>query len=251
MNYYNEIKHQLLNNEITKKVKDYSKNKSDLTTYYNVGKLLSEAGKHYGEGIIKEYSKKLTLEFGKGYTESRLRYIRRFFEVFSKCPTLSDELTFSHYCEIIWLEDNQINYYVNIAKNQHLSIRELRLRVKNKEYERLPEETKNKIKAKKETKVQDFIKEPIIIKNNSNYEVISEKILQKIILEDIESFMKELGEGFTFIGSQYKIKIGNRYNYIDLLMFNYIYNCFIVIELKVTELKKRTYWTNRSLYELY
>ena len=63
--------------------------------------------------------------------------------------------------------------------------------------------------------------------------------------------MKELGEGFTFIGSQYKIKIGNRYNYIDLLMFNYIYNCFIVIELKVTELKKRTYWTNRSLYELY
>ena len=206
MNYYNEIKHQLLNNEITKKV--------------------------------KEYSKKLTLEFGKGYTESRLRYIRRFFEVFSKCPTLSDELTFSHYCEIIWLEDNQINYYVNIAKNQHLSIRELRLRVKNKEYERLSEETKNKIKAKKETKVQDFIKEPIIIKNNSNYEVISEKILQKIILEDIESFMKELGEGFTFIGSQYKIKIGNRYNYIDLLMFNYIYNCFIVIELKVTELKK-------------
>ena len=251
MNYYNEIKHQLLNNEITKKVKDYSKNKSDLTTYYNVGKLLSEAGKHYGEGIIKEYSKKLTLEFGKGYTGSRLRYIRRFFEVFSKCPTLSDELTFSHYCEIIWLEDNQINYYLNIAKNQHLSIRELRLRVKNKEYERLPEETKNKIKAKKETKVQDFIKEPIIIKNNSNYEVISEKILQKIILEDIESFMKELGEGFTFIGSQYKIKIGNRYNYIDLLMFNYIYNCFIVIELKVTELKKRTYWTNRSLYELY
>ena len=219
MNYYNEIKHQLLNNEITKKV--------------------------------KEYSKKLTLEFGKGYTESRLRYIRRFFEVFSKCPTLSDELTFSHYCEIIWLEDNQINYYVNIAKNQHLSIRELRLRVKNKEYERLSEETKNKIKVKKETKVQDFIKEPIIIKNNSNYEVISEKILQKIILEDIESFMKELGEGFTFIGSQYKIKIGNRYNYIDLLMFNYIYNCFIVIELKVTELKKRTYWTNRSLYELY
>lgn len=74
MNYYNEIKTEILNNEITKKVKDYSKNKSDLTTYYNVGKLLSEAGKHYGEGIIKEYSKKLTKEFGKGYTVTRLKF---------------------------------------------------------------------------------------------------------------------------------------------------------------------------------
>ncbi len=72
MNYYNEIKEQILNNEITKRVKDYSKNKSDLTTYYNVGKLLSEAGKHYGEGIIKEYSEKLTKEFGKGYSTKTL-----------------------------------------------------------------------------------------------------------------------------------------------------------------------------------
>ncbi len=108
MNYYNEIKEQIINNEITKRVKDYSKNKSDLNTYYNIGKLLSEAGKHYGEEIIKEYSKKLTKEFGKGYTQSRLRYFRRFFEVFSKCPTLSDKLTYSHYCEIIWLDEIQI-----------------------------------------------------------------------------------------------------------------------------------------------
>ena len=90
MNYYNEIKTEILNNEITKRVKDYSKNKSDLTTYYNVGKLLSEAGKHYGEGVIKEYSEKLTKEFGKGYTVTRLKYTRRFFEVFSKGPTPSN-----------------------------------------------------------------------------------------------------------------------------------------------------------------
>lgn len=110
MNYYDGIKEQIINNEITKKVKDYSKNKSDLTTYYNVGKLLSEAGKHYGEGIVKEYSERLTKEFGKGYTQTRLRYYRRFYEVFSKCPTLSDELTYSHYCEIIWLDEKQIEY---------------------------------------------------------------------------------------------------------------------------------------------
>ena len=97
MNYYNEIKQELINNEINRKVKNYSINKSDLNTYYNVGKMLSEAGKHYGEGIIKEYSKKLTSELGKGYTESRLRYFRRFYDVFSKCPTLSDKLSYSHY----------------------------------------------------------------------------------------------------------------------------------------------------------
>ena len=84
MNYYNEIKNELINNEITKKVKDYSKNKSDLTTYYNVGILLSEAGKHYGEGIIKEYSRKLTRELGKGYSVIQLKYIRWFYSIFSK-----------------------------------------------------------------------------------------------------------------------------------------------------------------------
>ena len=135
MNYYEEIKEQIINNEITKKVKDYSKNKSDLDTYYNVGKLLSEAGKHYGEGIIKEYSKRLTNEFGKGYTQSRLRYFRKFYDVFSKCPTLSDKLTYSHYCEIIWLNEKQINYYIKITEEQNLSVRQLRARIKSNEYE--------------------------------------------------------------------------------------------------------------------
>ena len=84
MNYYNEIKTQILNNEITTKVKEYSKNKSDLTTYYNVGRLLSDAGKHYGEGIIKEYSEKLTKEFGKGYSQRNLRNMRQFYCVSTK-----------------------------------------------------------------------------------------------------------------------------------------------------------------------
>lgn len=89
MNYYNEIKTQILNNEITKKVKEYSKNKSDLTTYYNVGRLLSDAGKHYGEGIIKEYSEKLTKEFGKGYSQRNLRNMRQFYCVSTKWQTVS------------------------------------------------------------------------------------------------------------------------------------------------------------------
>ena len=238
MNYYDEIKNELINNEITKKVKDYSKNKSDLTTYYNVGKLLAEAGKHYGEGIIKEYSKRLTNEFGKGYTPTRLRYFRRFYEVLIKHPTVSDKLSYSNYCELIWFDIDKINYYIKITEEQNLSVRELRERIKNKEYERLDEETKNKLKNKEELKVPDLVKNPIQIRNTSDYNEISEKILQKLILEDIPSFLDELGNGFTFVKNEYKIKVGDRYNYIDLLLYNYEFNCFVVVELKVTELKK-------------
>ena len=238
MNYYDEIKTELVNNEITKKVKDYSKNKSDLTTYYNVGKLLAEAGKHYGEGIIKKYSKRLTNEFGKGYTPTRLRYFRRFYEVLIKHPTVSDKLSYSHYCELIWFDIDKINYYIKITEEQNLSVRELRERIKNNEYERLDEETKKKLKTKEELKVPDLVKNPIQIRNTSGYNEISEKIFQKLILEDISLFLKELGNDFSFIDNEYKIKIGDRYNYIDLLLFNYEFNCFVVVELKVTELRK-------------
>jgi predicted nuclease of restriction endonuclease-like (RecB) superfamily len=119
-----------------------------------------------------------------------------------------------------------------------LSIRQLRERIKSNEYERLPEFTRNKIINQEESNVLDYVKKPILIKNSYNYENISEKILQKLILEDITSFMKELGTGFSFIDSEYKIKIGDRYNYIDLLLYNIDYNCYVVVEFKVTELKK-------------
>ena len=238
MNYYNEIKNELINNEITKRVKNYYINKSDLNTYYNVGKLLADAGKHYGEGIIKNYSKRLTEELGKGYTQTRLKYYRRFFNVFSKCPTLSDELSYSHYCEIIWYDELKMNYYINLSINQKLSVRQLRERIKSNEYDRLPKDTKVKLINKEDNNIEDLVKNPIIIHNKNNYDIVSEKILKKLILEDIESFMKELGNYYSFVGSEYKIKIGNSYNYIDLLLFNYEYNCFVVIELKITSLKK-------------
>ena len=239
MNYYNEIKQELINNEITKRVKDYSKNRSDLNTYYNVGKMLSEAGKHYGEGIIKEYSNRLTMELGKGYGVSNLKRMRQFYLLIEKGATLSHQITWSHYYEIISLNDiYKINYYIEIIEKYNLSIRQLRVRIKNNEYERLPEETKNRIISKTESSVIDYVKNPILIKNKYNTNDISEKVLQQLILEDIESFMNELGNSFCFISSEYKIKLGNRYNYIDLLLFNIEYNCYVVIELKVTELKK-------------
>ncbi len=239
INYYDEIKNELVNNEITKKVKDYSKNRSDLTTYYNVGKLLSEAGKHYGEGIIKEYSKRLTNEFGTKFGITLLKRIRQFYIVIEKGATMSHQLSWSHYCELLPVNSiDKINYYIKITKEQNLSIRELRAKIKNNEYERLDESTKEKLKEKEELKVPDLVKNPIQIKNTSGNNEISEKVLQKLILEDIPSFLDELGNGFTFVRNEYKIKIGDRYNYIDLLLFNYEFNCFVVVELKVTELRK-------------
>ena len=239
MNYYNEIKQELINNEITKRVKDYSKNRSNLNTYYNVGKMLSEAGKHYGEGIIKKYSKRLTIELGKGYTFTSLTKMRKFYYLIEKVATVSQHLSYGHYIELLPYDDlNKVQYYIRIVEQQNLSIRKLREKIKNNEYERLPEETKNRLIDKTESNVIDFVKNPIIIKNKYNTNDISEKVLQQIILEDIPSFLEELGTGFTFIKNEYKIKIGDRYNYIDLLLFNIEYNCYVVIELKVTELKK-------------
>ena len=246
MNYYNEIKNELINNEVYKRVKDYSKNRNELSTYYNVGKLLIEAQggedrAKYGESLIKEYSNKLITEVGKKYNYKTLLKMRKFYLMFKNFSTLSRHLTWSHYCELLTFDNvDEINYYIKQTGDYNLSVRELKEKIKSKEYQRLDDNTKLKLINKEETVVSDFIKNPIVIRNKYNIdkESITEKILQRLILEDIPSFLKELGEGFTFVENEYKIKIGNTYNYIDILLFNYIYNCFVVIELKVTELKK-------------
>lgn len=238
MNYYNEIKNELINNKLYKRVKDYSKNRNDLMTYYNVGKMLSEAGKHYGEGIIKEYSERLTSDIGKGYGISNLKRMRQFYYIIEKGVALPHQLSWSHVLSLLPLNDvNEINYYIDPSIEQCLSYRELRNKIKNKEYKRLSLETKNKLVTKEESKVVDFIKNPIIIKNRFSTYEISEKMLKQLILEDIVGFMKELGNNFSFVDSEYKIKLGDRYNYIDLLLYNIEFNCYVVLELKVTELK--------------
>ena len=239
MNYYNEIKNELINNEITKKVKDYSKNRSDLTTYYNVGKLLSEAGKHYGEGIIKKFSLKLINEVGKKYNTTTLKRMRQFYHMVEKGAPLGHQLTWSHYRELLPIKDiNEIKYYIYISEEQNLTRDELKNKIKSDDYKRLPIEFKNKLISKEKVEIKDFIKNPIVINNTINKEIISEKALQRIIMEDLPSFLKELGNGFTFVENEYKIKIGNTYNYIDLLLYNIEFNCYVVVELKVTELKK-------------
>ena len=251
MNYYNEIKNKLIDNEVYSKIKDYSKEKHKVITYFEIGRLLTEAGGRYGDNIIDEYSQKLVVEVGKKYNRRTLFRMKQFYNMFSdeKVSPLATQLIWSHYIELLSIKDgNKLSYYINVAKNNSLSKRELREKIKNKEYERLPSETKNKLILDDKIEIKDLVPNPILLRNKNNIEVVTEKALHKLILEDIESlhklilediesFMKELGNSFAFIGSEYKIKIGDRNHYIDLLLFNIRFNCYVVIELKTTEFK--------------
>ena len=241
-NYYSEIKAKLISCEVYKRVKDYSKNSKELETYYNVGKLIIEAQggedrAKYGNGLIKEYSKRLIIELGKGYSERSLKYMRKFY-LFQKGQPVVAQLSWSHYTILLALKNiNEINYYINECVNYNLSKRALEAKIKSKEYQRLDDNTKNKLINKEEATITDFIKNPIVIKSN-NREIVNEKILKELIIENMNNFLKELGPGFCYIDNEYKITIGGRPNYIDILLFNIEYNCYVVIELKVTELKK-------------
>ncbi len=238
MNYYNEIKNKLIDNEIYSKVKDYSKERHKVITYFEIGRLLTEAGGKYGDNVIDEYSQKLVVEVGKKYNRRTLFRMKQLYNIFSneKVSTLWTQLTWSHLRLLFSLETDSMNYYIKDTINKNLSVRELEFKIKSNEYERLPESTKNKSAEQKEFDLVDFIKNPILIKNSNKYDIFSEKVLQKLILEDIVSFMKELGTGFSFINNEFKIKVGDSYNYIDLLLYNIKFKCYVVIELKVIKL---------------
>ena len=219
MNYYNEIKNKIIDNEVYSNVKDYSKERHKVITYFEIGKLLNEAGGKYGDNIIDEYSKKLVVEVGKKYNRRTLFRMKQFYNMFKdeKVSPLATQLTWSHYSELLSIKDiNKLAYYINIAINNNLSKRELRERIKSNEYERLPIETKNKLIDEDIVEVKDLVPNPILIRTKNNKEILSEKSLHNLILEDIESFMKELGNSFSFNGSEYKIKLCNNYNYYQI-----------------------------------
>ena len=241
MNYYEEIKNKIINNEIYCKVKDYSKERNTVTTYFEIGRLLTEAGGKYGDNIIEEYSKKLVVEVGKKYNIKTLYKMKQLYKVFSdeKVAPLVRQLSWNNCLQLLPIKNyDKINYYANQCIKYNLSKRQLEEKIKSKEYERLSESAKSKFVANEEPLLPDLVKNPILIKNTNKYTEISEKVLQQIILEDIKNFMQELGSGFSFVSNEYPIKLGDKYNYIDLLLYNYKYKCFVVIELKITKLKK-------------
>ena len=241
MNYYNEIKSKLIDDETYSKVKDYSKERHKVITYFEIGKLLNEAGGKYGDNIIDEYSRKLVIEVGKKYNRRTLFRMKQFYNIFidEKVSQLATQLSWSHYVELLPLKNiDEIKYYINICKEQNIGRDSLREKIRNNEYSRLPVETKNKLMLDDKIEVKDLVPNPIIIKTNILKEELSEYALKELLLNNLDDFLNQLGLGFTYVGNEYKIKIGDRYNYIDLLLYNIKYKCYVVVELKVTELKK-------------
>ncbi len=249
MNYYNEIKNILVDNAIGRKVREYKSNQKDLESYYNVGKLLVEAqgGEErakYGNELMKEYSKKLTNELGKGYSVRMLQKMRQFYLLIQKSPPLaakfkSINITWSNICEIMQLKNlEEIEYYLNLSNKLCLTKLELRTKIKSKEYERLDSKIREKLVKQEEVSVKDKIPDPIVLEGLEYKEKLTEKVVHKWIYENPASFCKSLGEGYTYCGSQYKIKIGANYNYIDVLLFNVMDMNYVVVEIKVTEIKK-------------
>ena len=249
MNYYTEIKNILVDNAIGRKVREYKSNQKDLESYYNVGKLLVEAqgGEErakYGDGLIKEYSKRLTSELGKGYSIQNLKDMRKFYQFIQKSQPLAVQfknmnITWSNVCEIMRITNiEEIKYYLNLSNKLCLTKRELRLRIKSNEYNRLPVEVKEKLRSNEVVSTSEKVPSPVVLQDLKVDGKLTEKMVQTWIDENPIKFCNALGEGYTYCGSQYKIKIGLNYNYIDVLLFNVIDMNYVVVEIKVTELKK-------------
>ena len=238
-NYLENIRSYIISEQARTIVRDYSANKSKLETNYNIGKELSEAGKHYGEGIVKKYAKELTKEFGKGYGITELRKMRAFYYIAQKCAPLGRVLTWSHYKLLLPLKNlDEIKFYIDLTIRDNLSKRALAERIKSNEYGRLAPETKLKLKEEKEVNQSEMVPSTIVISSNKLEEKLTEKVLENLIIDNISEVMEQLGEGYCFIKKQYKLNIGNNKNYIDILLFNIKYNNYVVVEIKAREFRK-------------
>ena len=240
MDYYQNIQNLIEKDIVLKKKHKLIENDFTLKTYYEIGKNIVEAQggeirAKYGNGLIKEWSKKLTEQYGKGYDVSNLKRMRQLYIVFQKSGTLSHQLTWSHYYSLLGIKDeSKRNYYINICIKQNLSVRQLREKIKNNEYERL--EYKEDIKLiteETELTIKDIIKDPLLIKVDKNIDKLSEIALREFILNRIEDFLLEMGCGFTYYGSE--VKLGK--HKCDLLFFNIEFQRYVVIELKIRKLK--------------
>ena len=249
MNYYEQVENLIKNNEINKKVRALQDNSETLLTYWNVGKLIVEAqgGKKrakYGDGLIKEWGKKLSEKYGRGYDYTNLSRMRALFITFPNVGTLSQHLSWSHYYTVLPIKNiNERNHYINQVILNNLSVRDLKREIKNKSFDRLSYADKENIELINDTNtpltIEDMIKDPIILKSDLDTNKINEKAIHKYIISLLENKFLELGTGFALVGHEYKIMAGNKAYYIDLLFYNYLLNLFIVVEVKTRALKNQ------------
>lgn len=246
MNYYEKIKNIIEEREANRIVREIKDNRDDLLSRWNIGKLLVDAQggasrAKYGSSLIKEWGKEFESQYGKKYSYAELRKMIQFFDKFKNFVTVS-RISWNHIVAVLPLKnESERNYYINQVILNNLSVRELRNEIKNKSYDRLSYADKNNIKLIEDNnyslKIEDMIKDPILIKVGKDVTNLSEKALHKYIIDMLENKFLELGVGFNLTGHEYKIIIDNRTYKIDLLFFNTKLNRYIVIEVKVREVK--------------
>ncbi len=250
MNYFKNIEELIIENEANKKVNALRDNSSTLLTYWNIGKLIVEAQggekrAKYGDNLINEWGKKLSIKYGKGYDIRNLRKFRTFYINFPIWAAVRPELTWTHYRTLLSIKnENERNYYINLVILNNLSSRELQKEIKNKAFDRLSYANKEHIKLIGDNNIttlsiKDMIKDPIILKADKNLDKINEQAIHKYIISLLEDKFLELGTGFTLAGHEYKIHIDNYTYKIDLLFFNYKLNSFVVVEVKTRPLQPK------------
>ena len=246
MNYYKEVENLIKKNEINKGVRILQDNSETLYTYWHIGKLIVEAQggakrAKYGDGLIKEWGKKLSEKYGKGYDYTNLSRMRLLYIAFPIVGSLSQQLTWTHYRYILPIKNaNERNYYINQVILNNLSVRDLRCEIKNKSFDRLSYKDKTNIEIITESDkltIEDMLKDPIILKSDINTNELNEEIIHKYIISLLEDKFLELGTGFALVGHEYKLIVGNNAYHIDLLFFNTELNAYIVVEVKTRSLK--------------
>ena len=246
-NVYDSIKEVLIN----AREKAYKAvNFAMVEAYWNVGKLIVEAQDgneraEYGEELLKDLSKDLTREFGKGFTVTNLRYMRQFYLVFQKHHALRDELSWTHYRLLMKIEDEEIRkFYLDECIEENWSTRQLDRQINSFYYQRIlasqnKQIVRNEIhKLEKGIQAEDIIKDPFVLEFmglNDNRD-FTEIEVEKALMDNLQKFLLELGKGFSFVARQKRITADGDHFYIDLVFYNYILKCFILIDLKVGKL---------------
>ncbi len=219
--------------------------------YWNIGKRIVDEqngneNATYGSNLLGELSKKLTVEYGKGFDETNLSRMRKFYLSFGNRDTLCHDLSWSHYRLLLKLENSDaINFYIEECKNGNWSVRELSRQINSFYFERLLS-SRDKKSVKKEASAEsnevtpnEIIKDPYVLEflGIDKYEKLYESDLEEKLLSHLQEFLLELGRGFSFVGRQKRFYIDGENFFIDLVFYNYILKCFVLIDLKIGELK--------------
>ncbi len=243
--YFQEVERIIVKNEADKIFTELRSNYKDLMAKWNIGKILVEAQggekrAKYGNELIKRWSKRFTLKYGNGYDYTNLSRFRQFYLYYPIVGTVCQQLSWSHYRYVLTLKnEDERNYYINQVVLNNLSVRELRNEIKSKAFDRLSYADKNNIKLIDENNksnlpmtIKDIIKDPIILETDMDLSNIKEENIHDILIKLANIRYLNLGAGYALIGHEYRIVKNGTIHYIDLLYFNYLINCFVVIEVK-------------------